>query len=1355
MKKFLVYSVFTVIVSLSLFAQQNISIALRDTSIRQNQIFKLPIYLFNTSDDEISSVQFSVRLENSQLTFVDVLTDETLTQTWPSPEVITEGEYPVVMADGTEWIHNSGILMYLQVKVSSDAVDPSSIELVNIYLNDTISVAPQSCVITPIIPPSITIFNLPQFAAIGESFTAAASGGTPPYRWRSSNPAVAAIDSLTGKFSALSKGSTDIRAVDFENFDGIITVSVRNIRTGFNDTTITPNDTLSIPFLIPNLSGSGILSHQLTIRYNSSVIQFLGVQQQGTLSQNALFEVHDSYETIRLAIASAAEISGPGVLFRLKFKPLVASGNSALNVTEYTVNENEPDVLSIAPKDANIIIQQPVSNNFPYFISVPHDTTITAGTSYSFTVTAADPDNDPLIYSIQNSPSGMNIDHASGVISWTPTKAQTGIHPFLILVSDGKGGLAQKQVTITVVQATNSLPEFSHVPADTTILVDSIFTFQYEAFDVDGDRVSFSFISAPSSALLTSDGKLSWRPSASEIGDHRIIVAVSDGNGSVTDTVMISVIGYPKFSAPSSHIPFGTIPLGSKKSVNIIIRNEGYLPLVLEYQMPMNFFGAFTVENSLVVIQAGKDSVIQVSFTPQIAGTQSAVLHFSTNDKRFPLVTFVVEGSAVSSAPIQKKILIDRFHSSVPLNDSLFGFTKLFSSLQSSGFTVRFGDSAFSPAELDAVLLISPEKIFSSDEISSLIKFVQSGGTLIAMGNAFNWNENSIINLLLSDTAWNAIDGSAVGISLNSTAVYDSERNYQAEPLNILLTQFADARNPFFKGIDSLVMFGSAGITTTSGAVPLMKTSPGGYADETNQPTMAAHTFDNNKFHVLNDTNQTNQPVVAAMRSLGKGKILVFGDADMWRNGEFAQNISAEDNLLFAMNIFSVTENYHVAMPDKTPLEQYRMISIPFDLASTEIKSVLKDLGEPGPFSWRLFGKWNSKKGAYAEYPSQDFSTFQRGEAYWLITKSSHAVTYGSATVVPSQEFYPIKVPPGFSMIGNPFPYTVSWQQSKHDSLENILWEYDGKGFKSQSLVLEPFTGYFVKNLAKDSVTIFINPLSVSVEQENFHSKLNKLQNSFAEKEWIIQLAVKTPSAVDEDNVIGVSRFAKKEWDEMDISEPPTTPSGYVTLSFNRSGWEKNPGMYAVDMRPITNEGDFWDFSVACAEKGKTVHLTTESFGNLPADFDIYLVDRRTERVQKLPFNSAYDFAMSGNETYRNFRIIVGRKEFAEKNSSGIPLTPQTFSLQQNYPNPFNPSTTIRYTLGHSGYVTVGIYNLLGQKIRTLVSSNQSIGTYETVWDAKNDAGLPVASGLYFYRIHSAFNEETQFVETKKMLLMR
>ena len=95
-----------------------------------------------------------------------------------------------------------------------------------------------------------------------------------------------------------------------------------------------------------------------------------------------------------------------------------------------------------------------------------------------------------------------------------------------------------------------------------------------------------------------------------------------------------------------------------------------------------------------------------------------------------------------------------------------------------------------------------------------------------------------------------------------------------------------------------------------------------------------------------------------------------------------------------------------------------------------------------------------------------------------------------------------------------------------------------------------------------------------------------------------------------------------------------------------------------------------------------------------------------------------------------------------EENETGHPTE---YALYQNYPNPFNPTTTIKYQIPELSFITLKVYDVLGNEVSTLVNEEKPIGDYELEFDATN---LP--SGIYFYRLQTG-----SFVETKKMLLMK
>lgn len=106
------------------------------------------------------------------------------------------------------------------------------------------------------------------------------------------------------------------------------------------------------------------------------------------------------------------------------------------------------------------------------------------------------------------------------------------------------------------------------------------------------------------------------------------------------------------------------------------------------------------------------------------------------------------------------------------------------------------------------------------------------------------------------------------------------------------------------------------------------------------------------------------------------------------------------------------------------------------------------------------------------------------------------------------------------------------------------------------------------------------------------------------------------------------------------------------------------------------------------------------------------------------------DSDASNYSDFGNFKIddVTGIAEQETK-------IPTVFSLIQNYPNPFNPSAVISYSLPNAQFVTLRVYNMLGQEITTLVNEELNAGIYSVSWNGIDNSGVKVSSGTYIYRI--------------------
>lgn len=120
-----------------------------------------------------------------------------------------------------------------------------------------------------------------------------------------------------------------------------------------------------------------------------------------------------------------------------------------------------------------------------------------------------------------------------------------------------------------------------------------------------------------------------------------------------------------------------------------------------------------------------------------------------------------------------------------------------------------------------------------------------------------------------------------------------------------------------------------------------------------------------------------------------------------------------------------------------------------------------------------------------------------------------------------------------------------------------------------------------------------------------------------------------------------------------------------------------------------------------------------------------------------------------GHYSYRIEAKMVDGSTFSQELTFEPQLT-KTFALAQNYPNPFNPTTKIRFFVGKSSQVNLAIFNLMGEKIITLVDRILPAGDHAVAWDGKDEHGRQVATGVYFYRLSAG-----AFEQSRKMILAR
>ncbi len=204
-----------------------------------------------------------------------------------------------------------------------------------------------------------------------------------------------------------------------------------------------------------------------------------------------------------------------------------------------------------------------------------------------------------------------------------------------------------------------------------------------------------------------------------------------------------------------------------------------------------------------------------------------------------------------------------------------------------------------------------------------------------------------------------------------------------------------------------------------------------------------------------------------------------------------------------------------------------------------------------------------------------------------------------------------------------------------------------------------------------------------------------------------------------------------------------TTPSRRVTLRIEKNQSERDIMILASE--ESTGSDVIYEF-----KSNSTV------VGSMKMEFQLppKSVDGTSLSFFKLGENDAWVQLESEIDEKTNTLLTtesgLGKFKITSTQTQNAKTLVKSFSLIQNYPNPFNPTTSIGYEIPVRGSVTLTIHNLLGQRIRLLISKYHDSGRFTATWDGKNDLGHNVASGVYLYRLQSP-----TFVQTKKMLLVK
>ncbi|MBM3242090.1 T9SS type A sorting domain-containing protein [Candidatus Poribacteria bacterium] len=497
------------------------------------------------------------------------------------------------------------------------------------------------------------------------------------------------------------------------------------------------------------------------------------------------------------------------------------------------------------------------------------------------------------------------------------------------------------------------------------------------------------------------------------------------------------------------------------------------------------------------------------------------------------------------------------------------------------------------------------------------------------------------------------------------------------------------------------------------------------------------------------------------------------GDKDEW----WYTNIPGGFNITVTGAIVTLPANTLPVFDPTAVPSKYRMISVPID-ASIASTTLFAPFGTPG-VDWQAWRYTEAAEfnGYQPGHASGGF-TLSKGEAAWIGTiKPDAALTVAGTPlkIAAADNAYKaeIKLRAGWNQIGCPFNFSRNWDAKTigiaGGNIDNKIYWFTGEtsnySFASTDPTvpnqtvfathwktaadfedpatgsgwpgtLDPWGGYLVYAYAEGTI-LTIDPtvpgkgvLPVSPTAPSTQMPYN----------WSVKVTPEAGGVSGTAKFAGIVSDATDGIDKYDVMDLPALPGQVIRLSFITE-----EGDYLQDMKAPADEM-FWHFKVSSAVNAPVI-LRFDAKA-VPSEYrTIILIDTATEAATDLRKMASYTYKPS--EKIKNFKLIISKAH------PEIYIVPKHSALLQNYPNPFNPETWVPYRLSTAGDVTIKIYNVTGQLVRTLELGYREAGSYTVkeraaYWNGRNDKGERIASGVYFYHIYS-----NSFHATKKMVIVK
>ena len=1018
-----------------------------------------------------------------------------------------------------------------------------------------------------------------------------------------------------------------------------------------------------------------------------------------------------------------------------------------------------------------------VTNRPPQITSKP-DTMATEDQLYSYQITASDPDPaDVLTYALETDAAWLKLG-SGNKISGTPANEQVGNYAVTLRVTDKLGFAATQKFSLHV-KNVNDPPVFTSQP-DTVAIEDQLYSYKFITSDPDaGDALTYTWQTNAAWLRLTGANQLTGTPTNDHVGSFTVTVrAIDKQNVSTAQTFSVRVKNVnnpPVFiSQPDTVATVDSLYI-YRPAVNDVDRGD--ILQIIKRAAPewLNWnTNTRTLQGKPPVSQLG--AVNLVSLQVRDAAGAAAEQNFQLR--------------VISLAPLD--VTAPTAPQAVQIEPALWSANKKFTLRWQNPFDPSRVTGAYykigaAPAyNQDGVFVASPDGV-TIDQLDLLatregktpvyLWLVDSRGnvdfrTAANISYRYDATPPATPRNLAPHRQWNRGDSLMMKWTPATDAMSGIKRYHffldgkffgfvkgDAGGFPLILQLSEGAHGWTFMAEDSAGNLGqSAGASfqvdrtppfllhaapdTAQGAAALEMTAQAGDAlSQIREVKLCFRAAGDPTYRNIN--LQPTNPATFFNIRLGAAEIPARGLEYFFEATDSAGNRSRWPAASFhSLPVSSAS----VAAPAAFVANRYQLFSLPYLPFNAAPAQILEDdLGKYDPATWRLY-RYQPGAGN-VEFGQPGLENFAPGRAFWLITTTPQNFDAGPARSIRTDAPFAVLLQPGWNLIATPFDFPTAWAAAqKPESVENNLWAFDGAKYVDQQNTLQPWQGYFLRNLEAQPQIINIAPVAAN--------GVNKAQ----EIEWQVQLRVSDGEFSDDTNFLGVAPRAAENWDPLDLSEPPTIGE-HVSLYFEHRDWPRFAGKFTRDFRPARDAAQQWQFTVVASRPGLPVGLRWNLSGDFPADWIFVLHDvdgnlRRDIRPEELSGDAHYTFRATGQP--RHFVWWVGKKEQLTEAGALQNLIPAKFELAPSYPNPLRLAElpqigVIRFALPNATTVRLTIFDMTGRIVRTLVNDeNLHAGYHEARWNGRDDSGRRVTAGIYLYRLEAA-----NFNASHKLILLR